>query len=650
MGQFPLKDGQNPLPHNAATRPNGNDGQANANVVYHRPSSTSHFSKQASTPDGAAFITKLLHPPSELRPLGIPDGADGNRVTVDQRTEITIDLAATSFITPTPPAVNTQEVDMLIWCPPGNNISAVVAIGLPGTDFRTAFLNNDTTKALLPGQVRVRAFYYEGTVLDGLIPTRGCCDSYTSDPGPPGPPRATGQQVHTQVGTPVYSIPIGEPAPAPAPASPPPTRLFGTSINQSRFTRYRTMASSVTAYFTAPATGDQGMWHVWTGASRLSRTRPFETYRKLGTADSGSQPSSTPPVTPYTDPSIYEAVAPTLFRVPFFEKEFARLRQNPYMARATEGFYAIMHPADVEFNFRERTSEYLSVDTVPNSYVSPYAWVRWGVTNNLVQNQPTVEGGSFPSMSPIATVPQNFTEQQLDTLANGYPLSTAFKATSAVPWLQSYFCVPNGTPFGTSYTLGLQYETDLAYDDWTHTVAIGRGFSTAATVTLKRCKCLEAELTSDSPLASQLARCPVRDQAALNAVLVLSRLAPTVYRARDNNFAKVLKDILGIVKKVAPVAAPVAAAIFPEAAPAILGIGDAIGAAASFGESALSATQKKRAPQPQPKRQKKKKPVAAAAKPNARIVVAAKKVGKGQTPRARNRAVLRDGKLLRIAI
>lgn len=563
---------------------------------YDPASIPAHVAGACATTDGAVFVTKLLHPPTDVRPQGIPDGGEGDRAVVDQRREITIDLDsfATNGLGPPPAEYN---LDVLCWTPPGNNTMVVYAVGLAGVDFRKAVLNNDVLKPLASGEVRVQSIPYEQNTADGLIATRGCCDSFTDNAGPPA---TNSDSSHLAAST--QCPDCGEATEKPgelAPAAPPSSRLFGSSINSARFQSFRTMASSITGYYNAPMTSSQGMWHVWNGGSRNENIRPFETALNSLTADAATQPSSVPASAPYNSPTVYEAVSPTGFRVPFDEGMFSRLRQNPYIAKAKDGFYSIHRPESDEFPERYRESDYETVDTIPRPVDATFPWVRWGVSNYIQRDSTSTDLASFPCSTPLCSVPLNYTQQTLSASFNGHPL-LASNVTTLVPWLSSYFVSPFGSDVGV---YGTNFVPDLAFDDWTQTVAILRGASHLGTITVKRCLTLEVVLTSDSPLASQLGRPPLIDPQAMATALRYSRLAPSILPAKDNNFASVFKHILKAIKGVVPVAAPILAGIAPEFAPEILGGATVLEAAADLGGMISSRASQRR---PRPKEAKKK--------------------------------------------
>lgn len=512
-----------------------------------------------TTADGEAFLQKLLHPPSDSAPRGIPDGSEGQSAVVDQRSEFTVSF---SGIEVDPTVKAGANFDALIWTPPGNNMMALIAVGISPVDFRTATLNDGTAK-MKPGEVVVKARYYEDTTLDTDINCHACCDSF----GVPAPPPSVDALSAFAMGK---SVGVPQPGAA-APPELPSTRYFASTINRSEFQRYRTLASSITCYYTAPATESQGAWHVWNGGSRAAASRPVETNRQIQSVPDTVQPPLTGTVTGgkmYAGGTIFEAVHPTMFSVPFDEADAAALQKEPYINRAPLGFYSIHRPTTSNYTeWVEREPVGVAVDIIDPLTTATFPWARFGVTTftGSVANEAGVTGPTFRSYdtATLSCVPLNSVRAPASRKDVGVEFNTT--ARVAVPWLAQYF-----TSGFIANDLATVTNTDLAFSpDWTHTVAIGRALSFEGSFTLKRCLCLEVNLTPRSPLRSMLTRPPLLDAMAMRTALLLARASETTFKASDNNWAAILKDLAKAAKVVLPIVGGAIAGWQPELAPLI---------------------------------------------------------------------------------
>lgn len=527
-----------------------------------------NVSRMCSTEAGAQYVTRALHPPGDVTTLGVPDGAEGQTVVVDQRM---------SFVL-TPPsgllADPDTEMSVLIFCPPGNNCMAIVAYGRSNADFRTASMAAQLP--LIEGQVYVEAYYYEQNALDGFLPCQMCCYGNEAEP----PPVATAGEIAawhkaTRNLGPGVLRPMHSRVSADAPLvddEPPQHRLFSTSINSSQFLSFRTIASSVTCYFSAPQLQNQGFVHCYNGASRPRATHPIETRTVGSIVAAAIQPFSTPgQVSPFvqTDPlgtlsTVYDAVIPYVMRLPFDEDEMTKMRADPYVRRATEGFYSIHRPLGFEQNFVERSTQYATVDVLSSS---PINWARFEPRES---SRSFVGGNTTRGFAPIPLpgVPWNMVRaaygEQYPWGGGGF--MTTPPGTTVVPWLQDYY--QNSSVPIIVQERPNQNLSDLGYDDWTSTVAIYRAISIQASLEVKRVLTLEARVVPTSPLVAMLKRPPLADLRAVNALRVLARVAPNVYPAKDNSWATILSTIskvagtigagLGLVSTVVPELAPFA--------------------------------------------------------------------------------------------
>lgn len=500
-------------------------GVARQSVTTSPASHLPHNLTQGLTHDGAAYIEKLLHPVSDATSNGIPTGAEGNIVIAAQRGEYTISLSDYGF-------AETDTVDVLTWCPPGNNTMLVVAVGKAGVDFRSATLIASGTPTAT--QVRAHTFSFGHNVLDTFM---------------------HGEHV------------ITEDAHFPT-VTPPADRYFACNTNANRYTKWRTLGSSLTAYFTAPSLADQGVVYCYNGSMGAAVSEMgIETRRFITTLDATAQAASTPTAEPpYIAGKVHEVVRPTTFRVPFDESEFAALTASPYTSRAVDGFYAIARPTDDEFHWAQRPTmpnlvRVISGDPAGVNFGAYFPGKRLQVhtPNNTIAYE-SVRTSSYP---------WNQCDYMMTRIETGVAIPVQTHAVP--PWLASLYGSGNPNLFDETYYSTV--ESDAGYDHgFSHIVSIARGLSPAASWAYKRYLTLECQVSPFSPAKQFSIRPPIRDQAALDLALKLSRELPLVYQAKHNSFATVLHEIASIAKKVVPVIGGVTSVLFPEFAPAIAGV------------------------------------------------------------------------------
>lgn len=499
---------------------------------------------------GAAYVEKSLHPVSDVHSDGIPTGTEGNIVVATQKTEHTfgfLDKAASPD----------SNVDVLMWFPPGNNTTAIVAVGPAGTDFRSAFLSSTASPAL--GEVVVDQYTYGDSIHDSFAFTFG------------------------------YQVPN--------------TRYFGSETNSSRYTKWRTVASSVTAYFTAPSVANQGALHVYNGPGAPEvLDYCIETPKRIDTFPVAAQPQSEPAVVPFSGGDVYEVVRPTLFRIPFSEAEFTQMTAAPYTTKATEGFYSITRKVDATHPWAKREALTGVVRAGTNTVSGPNDMV---FVPGIRQYSSGGGGpGVMTEMIRVSTIPMNLTEMPGSRNETGTPISET--STALVPWLGQYFCGGPKTAF--PWLDPSTISSDIAFDSGaTHTVAIARGISAQSSFTIKRCLTLEAQVASNSPARQFASRPPPLDTRALIIAAELSRALPLVYAARDNSFATVMKDALKWLGRAAPIAGTIGSVIAtgmgaPELAPLLGGAGAAAGAALTGISNTIGPKKAAAKPQPKPKR------------------------------------------------
>jgi len=455
---------------------------------------------------------------------------------------------------------------MLLWCPPGNNTMGIVAVGLAGTDFESAALQDVTNPAapnpLASGHVSCRVVSYETNVDDGAINT---VKFGTADAGDNAPPA---------------------------------NRYFASQTNPSRYSKYRTVASSVTGYFTAPSLDNQGSLYVYNGpGSKTMYDKGIETHREISRGP--YQPEAPTPQAPWKDGVIFEVVEPTLFKLPFTEAEMTSMTNSPYVSRATDGFYSVMRPTDDEFHFAERNacpSIIFSSDgagaPIGNSY-GLYA------PTTLFEDEP--QASTQPDVTKVNTVPWVLVDRFVNRLDLGVPVTSYTSANP--PWLGELFGAPRvydgaGTSFTFPYSYFNVFASDVAFDSgFTHTVAIVRGMSKQASWAFKRLLTIEGQVTANSPARPYAVRPPPRDGVALQRGLIASRCMPPVFPASANNFGSIVKEIAGIAKTVINAAAAPLSALAPELAPVL----SSAAGLASFINSVIPAPRQLRIAQPAPK-------------------------------------------------
>lgn len=476
--------------------------------------------------EGRDFVLKALHPADDRESGGIPDQnqTDLYRTTFRQSVQLN------------PPVADVGEpnVDWLIWCPPGDNTMCIVAVGVQGTDFRSAQL---ATAAGLPplGQVQAYVYSFSNNTLDQAF--RGSLASglnYTvvASPGD----------------TPALSV-----------VQWPPWRVFATSCTSLQPLAWRTTASSITINLTSASLYNQGTVYAWSGGRDFSEMLGYATNKRLTTF--ASQPLQTafnPPTPdyPFGTDDVYEVVHFLCTAVPFHEEDMTFMDPDPFVARAVHGVY-------IPHKLLGPTQPLQNHDDYPDIIDQPV-----GNPPDMIQTMPHYaidvdpSNGFAPS---FCVVPLNRCMPGDNVVV---PSSTGL---TIPPWLHDKatgYNLVSGHPW---------YQFDSSMDNVAQSVTIFRGLAYQSSLSVKRILALEAE-----PLPYSVSRPFVRPALLYepNALTVYYKIAsrlPNVHIAKDNDFGDILRKIAGIAQGIIPVATGVIGDMFPDAKEIIGPVGELAG-------------------------------------------------------------------------
>lgn len=510
------------------------------------------------SPAGRSFLRQAIHPPLAMEATKIPDGATPSSVATILRYEKSIPLAIEQ-------GGLDATCDFCVWCPPGDNTMAVVAIGNPGVDFRTADLAAGTGPIGV-GEVRVYWLsYFENQVLAGVLKT-----SHITD----------------------------ETIPAMIADHPPHTRYFTTATTSDYMQSWRTTSSSVTMHVSVPGVASQGMIHVFNG---LRRFRVGSSCQPKGDAwpslapPEVKNPLGTPSAMPYDSANVYLAITALVTEIPFNESDFAAVCPNPYVAEAKHGAY-IVHalggpeqpyisapparfPIFVEADenpWKTRTDNNVDASLTAMSG-DLYQWFPW---SHAAAGAARVEVCPPPiSVRPVALA-------GVDTAG----LSQSLGGLIAPPWLAKA-AVPYSWSFVSPAERGF---CDTGMDNVAQSVTIGRSVSQAGVLSIKRIVSFEKIPLPASSFRMMVTRPAPLDIPALKFYHEIAPYLPTARRANDNDFGSVLSDILSAVGSVVPAASTLLSSLVPEAAPIAGVVAPLLATGAQLGASAL----RRRRPRP----------------------------------------------------
>lgn len=364
-------------------------------------------------------------------------------------------------------------------------------------------------------------------------------------------------------------------------------RQFAVQAPDFLAAKWRTTHSSITAYMTASSLNNQGSVHAAqfpVGFKELECTQVDLPTALSGNIIAAPQTSGTwTPLNPveFSDDVVRPAVRKVVTSVPFDESTMFLQSPKVYAGPARDGVYIPTHLSSKR-KFVDN-SDFASVISVPIPLHQGGAAVNDG---NAVLNS-----AKF------------FTSPAVTFLGDPDIPDPDFAATPVLPvWPVNR--VLTGHPDGsTSYSIapctnaifqGLTSPIGVfntAMDDGSQSVIIFRGLDKDASVTFKSVIGLEIVPTTLSPLLSMVKSPPHCDMAAMKLYKLVSERSRDVHPASQNNFGSILNDITKIVD----VVAPVASALLPEFAPAILGGTAALNA----GNMAVQAV---RRPRPQAKK------------------------------------------------
>lgn len=480
------------------------------------------------------FLTKALHPASDVSSPGIPDQNEVDLYRTELRATLTISK---------PDGLVSGNWDCLIWCPPGDNTVFLGAVGVAGTDFRTATLSSASPPP--PGTVHVTRFTFTDNVPGGLF--AGSLSNWTA----------------AKINATDW-------------VSPPLKRFFATTYGKLMPKRWRTTASSVTMNLIANATQNQGTVYAWEGGRGFNDGVAIE-QRSIGAVVSSApyQPqtacwestgaladieyrgvSGGSSVPQFTNQDIFEAVQAMTTSVPFDESDMFIQTPHLYATNAYNGAY-IVH------RFCGPDQRLQNTAALPHTVVVPLAGLdstggnKWDVDATydtgrfLAQNGAGTNPYYQYSTPQINVVPMNIVSSDL-FLPGGTEWSTGL---SAPPWLSAF--LPNIT------------NPDTSFDNVTQSVTIWRGLDPDATIQLKRLLSIEAAPLETSPSRPFVTPPIPFEPRALALYYEIAHRMEAVYPADYNDFGSILHKIAEVVKSVAAPIGGVLSMVAPEFAPEI---------------------------------------------------------------------------------
>lgn len=508
------------------------------------------------------FIRKALHPASDLSSPGIPDSNE-------------VDLYRTTFRTTHSQTANSipGNWDCMIWCPPGDNTSCIVAVGLAGVDFRTATLTAATPPAA--GAVNVTRYTFNDNLFGaGHL---GTLSNFASN--------FTGGSAF--VGPPVH-------------------RYFGVSTGSLMPKRWRTTSSSVTVNLIANATQNQGTVYAWEGGRSFSDGPVIEAYRGTALAAIGQQKNAcwsepgtgmlyhgdlatTASLAPFNNDDMHEMVQTKYTSVPFDETDMIAQTPDLYVTNAYNGVYAV-------HRFLGPEQPLQNSNNLPSSVVVPATaeqngWISDPAFDLVTSNMSTFQQIPFP---PVNVVPMS---------------TTSANATFGLSSNTSY------TPPPWMVTMALNIDDpDTSLDNMSQSVQIYRSLDPSATLQIKRILSLEAAPMESSPARPFVTPALEYEPEALTMYYRVAHRVHAVHPADYNDFGEIVHRIASVVKSVAAPLAAIVSGVMPEIAPVATIVGSG---ATSLASAVQTATAKKRAKvakaspraalrRPQPKRPKPK--------------------------------------------
>lgn len=510
-----------------------------ANKTSHSQKLEKVMSATGLSHNAKRFLSKALHPASDIDSPGIPDQ---NEVDL-YRTELRSTHSHSS-------GGITTNWDCMIWCPPGDNTVAIVATGLAGVDFRTATLAAGTPAN--SKEVYVERYTFADNVPGGLFAGNLVGHSVLRDA--------------TQV---LY---------------PPHERFFATTYGRLMPKRWRTTASSLTVNLIANATQNQGSVYCWEGGRSYVDGVAFESIDTVpimstaafqpGTSyiqGTGTTPfilamhtgATGPAVSPFNSGGVHEALQTKSTSVPFDETDMFMQSPHLYATNAYNGVYCVHRFMGPDQPLQNSSDAPHNVLTPVNGYkVGSLEWngdVNWALSRYTAEIAEDVgQAWSTPQMN---VVPLNIVARDIDI--QGVDWTTGL---SVPPWLRDYVRIL-GSP-------------DTSFDNVTTSVTIFRSIDPDATLQIKRLLSLEAAPLESSP-SKPFVTPPIDfEPQALRMYYEISHRLEAVHPANYNDFSTIVNKIANVINKYAGVAAGVASLVAPEFAPEIGMIGGGVKAAA----------------------------------------------------------------------
>lgn len=564
---------------------------------------------------GKEFLQKALHPVSDLKSPGIPDYNETDLYRTEFR--ITAQIGAPAFPDSSPLAL--KNYDALVWCVPGDNTAAYVAVGTAGTNFNTATL---APNGIVSSNSEVYAYQLHfnenlpGDVLKGVLSDLPWRKS--ADPPPPIELRTVPARSST--------------APTDSCVSPPRYRYFGTTWGKLMPRRWRTTASSVTMSLIANATQDQGSVYSWEGGRSFSNGPAVEAWAvslgdaapiqpvyayAVGTVATGGAandigfdvrwnigPEGFPPDMPVLSGKPFqtgysEVTQTKVTSVPFDEESMFAQSPHLYATQARHGVYSVMRllgPVQPLQNSNDVPHTIVTPLTVYDDGL-PVTGEDWTIPATwdtapylLVQNGNSMQ--AFPAAS-LTVTPLNACGPPA-ALPDGTPTGFVLSGASVPPWLSALALSP------------LQRDTSI--DNVSQSVTIWRALDPSATIQFKRLVSIEAAPLENSPARPFVTPpCDV-DARAIALYYEISHRMMSVHPASANDLGTLLNEIASVAGKIIPAVAGVASFIAPEFSP-VFAAGAAAGEAAAYGLGTLG-----RAIHKGPKQKPKPKPKAGAQK------------------------------------
>lgn len=531
------------------------------------------LARSGLTSDGRRFLEKALHPVADVKSPGIPDMNEVDLYRTEFRT-------TTSIVSPLYTNFDSDTWDCLVWCPPGDNTAAIVAIGAKGVDFNTASLADQTGVSNIDTVIAYQIPF--NTNLPGDI-FRGVADnmSWWVEPGDPAEDAATQ----------------------------PYSRFFGTTWGKLMPRRWRTTASSVTMNLIANATQDQGSIYVWEGGrafadgiamehwttevANIGAAQPTLGYatgtftpatgkitavgywlREPGQAPLPAQFPAGPPFT--ADPedigAVFEVSQLRVTSVPFDEESMFAQSSHLYATEARHGCYCV-------HRFLGPDQPLQNTNDLPHLLITPlWAYTKSGDPRKAARFIPA----SWSLAPYLADVRGTAVDVQpsasmcvTPTNACGPPAKlygaagVAVTGASVPPWLSSLCNSP--------------LSRDTSLDNVSQSVTVFRGLDKSASIQFKRLLSLEAAPLEDSPARPFVSPPCAVDLAAIRLYYEIAHRLDAVHPASANDFGDILKSIASVIGKILPIAGSIATVIAPEFAPAI-------GGAVALGELGVAAT------------------------------------------------------------